>query len=81
MLGSSIAELGSVMQQIREEAAIIVWSARTVGDDGRLYLRLSCAVCECDQLPIARAVCIALYWARCIEQCASADKSSHHYIR
>ena len=50
VLGSSIAELGSVIQQIREEAAIIVWSARTVGDDGRLYLRLSWAVCECDQL-------------------------------
>lgn len=57
ILGSTLADLGAVVQRLRLEASIVTWSAGTEADvsgddDGAalsLYMRLSCAAYNCSQ--------------------------------
>ena len=43
-LGSTCEDLAQLAKTLKDCSDITVWSAGTLGDDGKMYLRLSCAV-------------------------------------
>ena len=44
VIGSSLQELGELVAQLKAQHGIWTWGAGCLGDDGKLYMRLSAAV-------------------------------------
>ena len=44
VIGSSLQELGELVAELKAQHGIWTWGAGCLGDDGKLYMRLSAAV-------------------------------------